>query len=184
MTAVFEDNLITIGGKEFVPYITHQQISSRIQELAQKIQLDYQSTTPVFLVVLKGAIFFASELMQNIKMPVHLEILKAESYGNRLESSGKVKLFLTNHDFENKDIIIVEDIIDTGLTIKTVLEELKKYKPKTIELAVLLLKKEKLQFNLNVKYCGFEIPSKFVIGFGLDYAEFGRNLKDIFILKE
>ncbi len=184
MTAIYEDNLVTIDGKEFVPYISYQEISSRIKDLAKEIQLDYRGKTPVFLVVLKGAIFFASELMQDIKMPVHLEILKAESYGNRLESSGKVKLFLTNHNFEGRDIIVVEDIIDTGLTIKTVLEELEKYNPKTIQLAVLLLKKEKLKFNLNIKYCGFEIPSKFVIGFGLDFAEFGRNLKDIFILKD
>jgi hypoxanthine phosphoribosyltransferase len=184
MTAVFEKELVNIDGKVFVPYLSNNVIRKRIRELASEIERDYKGKNPVFLVVLKGAIFFASELMQNISQPIFVEILKAESYGNRLESSGKVNLFLTNRNFGGKDIVVVEDIIDTGLTIKTIMDELARFEPSSVELAVLLLKKEKLKFDLSIKYCGFEIPDKFVIGFGLDFAEYGRNLKDIYILKE
>lgn len=183
-SVVFGKKFIFIHGRKFVPYINYRDISKRAKEIANEIENDYRGKVPVFVVVLKGGIFFATEIMKNLSMPLQLETLKAKSYGNEMHTSGKVQLFLTCDDLQKKDLIVVEDIIDTGLTMATVLEELKKMEPRSIEVATLLLKPASLLCDLPVRYCGFEIPSKFVIGFGLDYAEFGRNLKDIYILEE
>lgn len=180
----FKKNLITILGKKFVPLIKYRDIHKRVKEISEQIKKDYSKTFPVFVVVLKGAIFFASELLKNIDIPIRVETLKAKSYGTGMQSSGKVELFLTCEEFAGMDLIVVEDIIDTGLTITTILKELEKFQPKSIEVATLLLKPKNLMVNLKVKYCGFEIPEHFVIGFGLDYAEYGRNLKDIYILQQ
>jgi hypoxanthine phosphoribosyltransferase len=179
----FKKEFLVINGKRFVPYIHYEEIRSRCEELAQQIESDYSGRYPVFVVVLKGAIFFAAELIKNIFLPLRIETLKARSYRDKMESSGKVELFLTCDDLTDKDLIIVEDIIDTGLTMSTIIEELRKYNPKSIELAACFLKPKNLKCDLKIKYCGFEIPEKFVIGFGLDYAEFGRNLKDVYILE-
>lgn len=184
------NNLIEFGrknlriyDKNFVKFISYSEIRRRTKVISDEIRRDYKGKVPVILVILKGAIFFASELMKNLDFPLRVETLKAKSYGNQMESSGKVELFLTCEKLEGKDIILVEDIIDTGLTISTVVKELLKFKPKSIKIATLLLKTEKFKLDLKIDYCGFEIPDKFVIGFGLDYAEYGRNLKHIYILE-
>lgn len=180
----FKRNQITILGKRFVPFIKYRQIRKRTKEIAEQIKNDYSGRIPVFVVILKGAVFFATELIKNVEMPLRVETLKAKSYGTEMQSSGRVELFLTCEDLAGKDLIIVEDIIDTGLTMATILQELEKFEPKSIEIATLLMKPKNLKVDLKVKYCGFEIPEDFVIGFGLDFAEFGRNLKDIFILSQ
>ncbi|MGB9772198.1 MAG: hypoxanthine phosphoribosyltransferase [Candidatus Kapaibacteriota bacterium] len=179
----FKKNYILINSSKFVPFISYRNIKKRAKEIAHQIRNDYKGRIPVLVVVLKGGIFFATELMRHLPMPLRVETLKAKSYGNEMQTSGRVQLFLTCEELEGKDLIIVEDIIDTGLTMLTVVEELGKFKPNSIEIATLLMKPSNLKCNLRVKYCGFEIPGKFVIGFGLDYAEFGRNLKDIYTLE-
>ncbi|MFN3269099.1 MAG: hypoxanthine phosphoribosyltransferase [Candidatus Kapaibacteriota bacterium] len=179
----FSKNYLMINGSKFVPFIKYREIRNKVKEIARQIQIDYKGKIPVFVVVLNGGIFFATELMKHLLIPLRVETLKAKSYGNEMYTSGKVQLFLTCDDLEGRDLIIVEDIIDTGLTMKTIISELQKYKPNSIEIATLLLKRSNLKTDLQVKYCGFEIPNKFVIGFGLDYAEFGRNLKGIYILE-
>jgi hypoxanthine phosphoribosyltransferase len=181
---IYKRNSVQINGKKFVPFLDKSTIKKRIKELSLQIYRDYESKLPVFIVVLKGAIFFASELIQQVKVPSRIEILRARSYGNRLESSGNVELLFSNKDFRDENVIIVEDIIDTGLTMQYILEAVSESYPKSIEIATLLLKPQNLKYNLNIKYCGFEIPSQFVIGYGLDYAEFGRNLDSIYILEK
>lgn len=181
---IYKRNSVQIDGKKFAPFLDKSTIKKRIKELSFQISRDYESKLPVFLVVLKGAIFFASELIQQVKIPSRIETLRARSYGNLLESSGNVELLFSNKDFKNEDVIVVEDIIDTGLTMQRILESICESQPKSIEVATLLLKPQNLKYNLNIKYCGFEIPSQFVIGYGLDYAEFGRNLDSIYILEK
>ncbi|MCX7909028.1 MAG: hypoxanthine phosphoribosyltransferase [Ignavibacteria bacterium] len=182
-SVAFKRDNLTILGKKFVPFIRSKEITKRIKFIAKEIRNDYKGKIPVFVVILKGAIFFAAELLKNINIPLRVETLKAKSYGNSMQSSGKVDLFVTGEDFAGKDLIIVEDIIDTGLTISTIIDKLSSYKPNSLEIATLLMKPKNLRCDLRVKYCGFEIPEKFVIGYGLDFAEFGRNLKDIYILE-
>lgn len=181
---IYKRNFVQIDGKKFAPFLDKSTIKKRIKELSLQIYRDYASKFPVFLVVLKGAIFFASELIQQVKIPSRIEILRARSYGNQLESSGNVELLFSNKDFRNENVVIVEDIIDTGLTMKYILEAIYESNPKSIEIATLLLKPQNLKYNLDIKYCGFEIPPQFVIGYGLDYAEFGRNLDSIYILEK
>lgn len=180
---VYKQDSVQINGKRFSPFIDKSTIKKRIKELSFRISRDYKSKYPVFLVVLKGAMFFASELIQQVKMPSRIETLRARSYGNLLESSGEVELLFSNKDFKDENVVIVEDIIDTGLTMKHILEAIYESQPRSIEIATLLLKPQNLKYNLNIKYCGFEVPSQFVIGYGLDYAEFGRDLDSIYILE-
>ncbi len=181
-SVIFKSDALFIYGKKFVPYIRNDVIKKRIREISKTIKKDFNGKIPVLIIVLKGAIFFASELMKNLNIPLFVETLRARSYGNQMQSSGKIELFMTCEELTGRDLIVVEDIIDTGLTISTVLDELKRFKPNSISIATLLLKPMNLKHDLEIKYFGFEIPDKFVIGFGLDYAEFGRNLKDIYIL--
>ncbi|MFN3307105.1 MAG: hypoxanthine phosphoribosyltransferase [Candidatus Kapaibacteriota bacterium] len=179
----FRKNELRIYDKKFVKFISYSEIINRIKLISDEIKRDYKGKEPVIVVILKGAIFFATELLKNLDFPLRVETLKAKSYGNRMKSSGNVELFITCEDLEGRDIILVEDIIDTGLTISTVVKELLNYKPNSIKIATLLLKTEKFKVDLKIDYCGFEIPDRFVIGFGLDFAELGRNLKHIYILE-
>ncbi len=179
----FGKNNLRIYDKKFIKFISYSEIKKRTKVITDEIKRDYKGKEPVIVVILKGAIFFAAELMKNLDFPLRVETLKAKSYGNQMKSSGKVELFITCEDLEGKDIILVEDIIDTGLTISTVVKELLNYRPNSIKIATLLLKTKKFKADLKIDYCGFEIPDKFVIGFGLDFAEFGRNLKHIYILE-
>ncbi len=181
---VYKRNFVHINGKKFVPYLTKSSIKKRIKELSSQISKDYKSKNPIFLVVLKGSIFFASELIQQVNIPSRVETLRASSYGSSFESSGSVELLFSNKDFKGQSVIVVEDIVDTGLTMKNVLATINESKPESIEIATLLLKPQNLKHTLNIKYCGFEIPPRFVIGYGLDYAEYGRNLTSIYILDE
>ncbi|MCX7879613.1 MAG: hypoxanthine phosphoribosyltransferase [Ignavibacteria bacterium] len=180
----FREDEVYILGRKFVPLINGEKIRRRIVELSKCIENDYRDKIPLFLIVLRGAIFFGVELIKNISIPVNLETIRAKSYGQEMQSSGKVDFELPNCNFEGKDIIVIEDIIDTGLTINEIITALRRKNPNSIEIACLLLKPESLKTDVNVKYLGFEIPSKFVVGYGLDFAEFGRNLQDIFVLSE
>ncbi len=177
-------NFVKINDFIFVPYLKKSQIEKRIKELSKEISNDYKGRVPVFLIVLKGSVFFATKLLQNITVPLKIETLRASSYRNEMVTSGKVELLLSNTNFENQDLIVIEDIIDTGTTMKSIINSLKEFKPNSIEIASLLIKPKNLKEDIKIKYIGFAIPPDFVIGYGLDYAEFGRNLQNIYILKE
>lgn len=165
--------------------ITHSEIKKRCKELGEEVTKDYAGKRLVLVCLLKGSVPFTTELSLNINLDVELEFLRASSY-NGTNSKGEVKIdyFFTN-SLEGKDVLIVEDIIDTGLTLDVVVRELKKMNPKSLEIIALLNKKDvKTDLKLKPKYVGFDIPNKFVIGFGLDYNELYRNLNFIGVLKK
>jgi len=178
------NKIVQLNDKKFKIYLSEDEILIKVKELADRINKDYAGKTPTMLIVLKGAMLFASDLIRKLKIGCKLEVISAKSYGSDMESSGLVKLKYIESNFKNSDIIIVEDIIDSGLTIKTLTDELKKYGPASIEVASILSKPQARKEDVQIKYTGFEISNLFVVGYGLDYAELGRELRDIYILYE
>lgn len=157
--------------------IKEKDIEKRIKELANEIMNDYKDEEIVILSVLRGAIFFTANLTKNIKNKMKFEFIQLSSYGEAKESSGKVNVTKDlKCDLKGKNILIVEDIIDTGITMKYLKEHLESFKPKTVKIASLLSKPERRIEDINIDYIGFEIPNKFIVGYGLDDKEYLRNL--------
>ncbi|HRN26970.1 MAG: hypoxanthine phosphoribosyltransferase [Ignavibacteriaceae bacterium] len=176
---------LVIGDDVFVPLLTEDVIQNRIKELAVQISQDYKEKIPIFIGVLNGAFIFLSDLIKNISINCEIDFFKLSSYGDSKISSGNVKLLKElNCDVNGRDIIIVEDIVDSGLSIKYIEEIFAKHKPKSIKVCALLMKPDSLKYNVKIDYIGFNIPSKFVIGYGLDYSQKFRNLRTIFYLSE
>lgn len=165
--------------------ITNAEIQKRTIELANQINIDYAGKKPVMLGLLKGSVPFMAELLKHIDLYCETEYMRVSSYGGGTESTGEIKI-LKDLDVSvmDRDVIIVEDIIDTGLTLATMLDLMKHRKVKSVEVVCLLNKPSRRKINVDVKYIGFEIPDKFVIGYGLDFDEFYRNLPYIGVLKE
>lgn len=165
--------------------ISEEELTKRIKELSKQISEDYQNKDVIMLCLLKGSVSYFAKLCENITIPVEYEFLRASSY-HGANTTGDVKIsYLSNESLEGKHIIIVEDIIDTGLTLSKILEILKNYKPASLEITTLLDKpaRRKVQ-GIIPKYIGFTIPDEFVLGFGLDWDEKYRNLPYIGVLKE
>lgn len=163
--------------------ITEDEIAMRIEALGKAITKDFENEDVVVICVLKGAFMFCSDLIKKINLPLKLEFISLSSYGDSTNSSGNVRLEMDiTANIEGKNVIIVEDIVDTGLTIKTLMEILSVRKPKSVRLASLLFKPSKLKHKVAIDYLGFEIEDKFVIGYGLDYAGRYRELPYIGIL--
>jgi hypoxanthine phosphoribosyltransferase len=176
---------IKIGEDEFIEYLSETDIQNRIKELGKKISEDYKSSTPIFIGVLNGSFLFMSDLIRNISINCEIDFFKLSSYGDSKISSGKVTLLKElNCDVHNRDVIIVEDIVDSGLSIKYIEELFSEKKPKSMKVVSLLVKPESLKYKVKIDYIGFNILSKFVIGFGLDYAQEYRNLRSIYVLNE
>ena len=174
---------IIINGKRFKKYISKEELEKITYTLAEKINSAYNRKNPIFLIVLKGSIFFAADLLRKITIKCTIETIRTSSYGMNM-TGGNVKLSIENLSIKNKHVIIIEDIVDTGNTIKELLNKLSLQKPKSIAVTSLLLKPNSLQNDIKIEFVGKKIPSKFVIGYGLDYAEKGRNLPEIYILDE
>lgn len=161
------------------------QIASKVKQLAQKITNDYQGKVPVLIGILKGAIPFIADLMREIELPLAYDLMAVCSYGNSTKSSGAVRILKdVDLSIERREVIIVEDIVDTGLTLHYLLENLQSRKPKSLKVCTLLDKPERRKLELTPDYNGFVIPNVFVVGYGLDYAEKYRNLPYIGELKE
>lgn len=158
--------------------IDEESLDKRIKELAEKISKDYKNEEIVLVCILKGAVYFSVELSKKItNNTVILDFMKVSSYGNNTETTGRINFKLdTSIELENKNVIIVEDIIDSGLTLNYLYDYLKKKNPKALKICVLLDKKERRKKDIKVDYTGFEIEDKFVVGYGLDYQEKYRNL--------
>ena len=158
--------------------INEEKLQARISEVAKEISNDFKCEEIVLVCILKGAVYFAVDLSKRLSdNTVILDFMKVSSYGNNLETTGKINFKLdTSVDLENKNVIIVEDIIDSGITLNYLYDYLKTKHPKTLKICVLLDKKERRQKEINIDYVGFEIPNKFVIGYGLDYEDKYRNL--------
>lgn len=177
------NDFITIKDKTFVKYINSNQIDASICQLAKRINEDYKNDDPVILVTLNGAIVFAVDLLKQLTIPCKLSCVKLSSYSG-IQSTNTVKnLIGLNEDLTGKRVLIIEDIIDTGQTYQHLVEMLKVYDIKDFRIATLTYKPDAYKGTLPIHYCGFEIPNKFVVGRGLDYDGYGRNLIDIYQLK-
>jgi hypoxanthine phosphoribosyltransferase len=160
--------------------MSEELLQTRIKELALQIEQDFKNEEIVFISVLKGSFIFAADLIRHIKNNVEIDFISVTSYGNQTETTGKVTLLKDiNTDISGKNVIIVEDIIDSGLTLHFLKEHLFMHKPKTIKFCSLLDKPERRKVDLDVEYVGFRIPDEFIVGYGIDCAEKYRNLSYI-----
>ena len=165
--------------------LTEEEILNRVKELAAEISKDYSGKDLLVVGILKGSVLFASDVIKNITIPCQIDFMAVSSYGNSSETSGIVRILKDlDHSIEGKDILIVEDIIDSGVTLDYLLKYLKARKANSIEIMTLLTKPARRKVDINVKYCGFEVPDEFLVGYGLDFAEKYRNLPYIGILRE
>jgi hypoxanthine phosphoribosyltransferase len=176
---------ILVGNEIFTPLLSEDRIQSRVEELGKQLTKDYQGTIPVFIGVLNGSFLFMSDLIKCVDLDCEIDFFKLSSYGDEKLSSGKVRLVKElNCDVNGRDIIIVEDIVDSGLSVKYIEEMFAENNPKSMKVVSLLVKPKSLKFNVKIDYIGFDIPSKFVIGYGLDYAQKYRNLRSVYVLSE
>ena len=164
--------------------ISEEVVEKKIKALAEQISKDYEGTQVHLICVLKGGVFFTCDLAKSITVPVSFDFMSVSSYGDATESSGRVKIIKDLDDpIENKDVLIVEDIIDSGRTLHYLMELLKTRNPKSLKLCTLLDKPSRRVTEVKVDYCGFEIPDEFVVGYGLDYAQRYRNLPYIGVVE-
>lgn len=176
--------LIKVLDKSFETYLPEETIQQRVKELAAKINEDYAGKRPYFVAILNGSFMFASDLFKHLTVDADICFIKLASYKG-MQSSGKVLTTIgLDDDLFGKDVIIVEDIVDTGKTLHHFLPRLEHQQPASLSIATLLHKPEATQFPLSLAYVGFEIPNKFVVGYGLDYDGLGRNLKEIYQVHE
>jgi len=159
------------------------ELAHRVRELGAEISRDYEGREPLLIGVLKGAVFFLSDLMRSLDVSCEVDFMAVASYGSATESSGVVRI-LKDLDaaIEGRDVLIVEDIVDSGLTLQYLLRNLGARGPSTLEVCALLTKPERRRVELSPRYVGFEIPDRFVVGYGLDYAERYRNLPYVAVL--
>lgn len=174
---------ITVLDKEFVPYISEQEIQEKITELAAQLNKAYAGKKPIFLSILNGSFLFTADLFKQITIEAEVCFIKLASYKGTSSSGNVITAIGLDVNVNGRDIIIVEDIIDTGKTLHHFLPQLESSNPSSIKIAVLLNKKEALAYPIKVDYACFDIPNKFVVGYGLDYEGLGRNTKAIYQLK-
>jgi hypoxanthine phosphoribosyltransferase len=164
--------------------LDQQQIADRLAELGEAISADYAEEPPILVGVLKGAVMVMADLARQIDLKVEMDWMAVSSYGSGTKSSGVVRILKDlSADISGRNVLIVEDIIDSGLTLKWLLSNLRSRGPRSVEIATLLRKPEAARVEIDVKYVGFDIPNEFVIGYGLDYAEAYRNLPYVGVLK-
>lgn len=165
------------------PLITQRQIEKRIQELGTKITADYEGKEIVMVCLLKGAYVFFADLVRNVHIPVDVDFMMVSTYGARASSSGVVKIISDlSSSIKGKDVLLVEDIVDSGLTLSYLYKTMKAKKPRSLKLCALLNKVERRKYEIPIDYIGFTVPNKYVIGYGLDYQDKYRNLPYIAVL--
>lgn len=171
---------ITVKDKQFSPYITFAEIQSKIAVMAAQINSDLKDKNPLFVSILNGSFMFTADLLKEITIPCEISFVKLASY-HGTQSSGDVKTVIgLDSNISGRNVVILEDIIDTGNTLAAFLPNLKNLNPASVALAALLVKPNALQHPITIDYTCFEIPNDFIVGYGLDYDGYGRNLKDIY----
>lgn len=165
--------------------VSHEEIAQKVAQLGEQISRDYMGKNLVVVGILKGAIVFLSDLIRQIKIPVYLDFMAVSSYGSSTASSGVVRILKDlDKSIEGKDVLIVEDIIDSGLTLKYLLENLEARRPNSVQVCTLLDKPARRETPVDIKYNGFVIPDEFAVGYGLDYNDKYRNLPGVYVLKK
>ncbi len=175
---------VQLHDKVFELYLSEGYIQERVKDIAEGINRDFSGKDPVFVSILNGSFLFAADLIRYLNFQCQIEFVKAASY-EAMQSTGEVKTLIGfNQAVEGRPIVIIEDIIDTGRTIKQLMNDLTKYNPESVHVATLTLKREALIESFDPDYVGFEVPNVFIVGYGLDYDQLGRNLKGIYKLKD
>ncbi len=173
---------VVLHDKTFVKYISSEQIKKEVKRLAEEVEKDV-SDIPVFVITLKGGFMFGSDFAKAFKKPALFDFIRVKSYINT-ESTGDVEVILNvTENIKDKEVYILEDIVDTGNTLEKIMALLQSHQPKFIKIVTLFYKPEAYKKNIPVDFVGFEIPKKFIVGYGLDYNELGRNLKEVYQLK-
>jgi len=175
---------IKVLDKEFEISITHEQIQQAIERVAQKINSELSHKDVIFLGILNGAFMFASDLYKNLTFNSQISFLKLASYSGTSSSGNVKRLIGVNEDLKGKTVVIIEDIIDSGHTIDNIIKQLKGYEPAEVRIATFLFKPDAYKVDIPIDYIGMEIPNDFIIGYGLDYNGYGRNLKHIYKIIE
>ena len=174
--------MIEVKDKIFKPYLGQPTIEKRVKELGREISKDYRGKDPIIIGVLNGAYIFLSDLSKAIDIPAEISFIKISSYEGD-SSTGKVKRLIgLDVELENRHVLLVEDIVDTGLSMINLLSQVNEKEPASVKTVTLLYKPDALRHNVALDYIGFQIPNKFVVGYGLDYDGFGRNIPEIYQL--
>lgn len=171
---------IKVKDKEFEISIDASTIEAAVKKIAREISRDYEGKNPLFLSILNGSFVFAADLMRHITVPCQISFVKYSSYSGTNSTEEVKELIGLNEGITGRHLIIVEDIVDTGITIDKLLGDLVKYNPSSVRLACLTFKEAAFRKTFNIDYLGMKIPNEFVVGYGLDYDGFGRNLPDIY----
>jgi len=175
-------SIVKIKDKTFKPFIEATAIEEHIKEVAARINQDYEGKMPLFLSVLNGSFMFTGDLMKHITIPCEISFVKLASYQG-ITSTGKIKEVLgINESLTNRHIIVVEDIVDTGRTMRQMIESLGTRDPASVAICTLFVKPDKIEEPLDIKYAAFSIPNEFIVGYGLDYDQQGRNLPEVYSL--
>ncbi|MEI6948503.1 hypoxanthine phosphoribosyltransferase [Paraflavisolibacter sp. H34] len=173
---------ITVHDKTFQTFLAEEALQQRIQELAAEINRDYEGKRVLFIAILNGSFMFASDLFKHLNIPAEVCFIKLASYKGTRSTGQVITAIGLDHDLYGRDVIIIEDIVDTGKTLNQFLPQLEHQNPASLKIVALLHKPEATKFPLTIDYTGFSIPDKFVVGYGLDYDGLGRNLKEIYQL--
>jgi len=176
---------INVGSLEFEVLISEKQLQNRIAEIAGQISRQYQGKVPIIIGVLNGAVLFLADLIRYLSIDCEIDFIKISSYGNQRVSTGEITMIKDfSADLHGRDVIVVEDIVDSGLSVQYLKRRIRNMKPASLRIASLLVKKGAAKVELKVDYTGFEINDKFVLGYGLDYKQLKRNVNAIYQLVE
>lgn len=174
---------ISLFGKTFVPFIEQKKIAARIKELGAQLNKDYAGEEPLLIAVLNGSFIFAADLFRTLEINASISFVKLASYKGTTSTGNVITAIGLEENLKDRHVILVEDIIDTGKTLSAFLPEIKQRGPASVKIATFLTKPDALKYDVKADYTAFEIENKFVLGYGLDYDGFGRNLPDLYILK-
>lgn len=174
---------IALFGKTFVPFIDQEKIAARIKELGAQLNKDYAGEEPLLIAVLNGSFIFAADLFRTLEINASISFVKLASYKGTTSTGNVITAIGLEENLKDRHVILVEDIIDTGKTLSAFLPEIKQRGPASVKIATFLTKPEALKYDVQADYTAFEIENKFVLGYGLDFDGYGRNLPDLYILK-
>jgi hypoxanthine phosphoribosyltransferase len=176
---------VRVHDKDFIELLTEKDIQAKVVDLSRQLNLDYADNFPLMIPILNGAFIFAADLLRALSFDPEIRFMRLASYGDSMTSSGKIRNLLDlNTNIEGRDVLIIEDIVDTGNTLKWLRSHLREKGAKSVKIACLLFKHEMFQLDVPPEYYCFRIPSHFVVGYGLDYAEQGRSLRSIYKVKD